>query len=99
MLAENERADDRGKDVAEYVFDRMGVDGSEANRGRPLVVLLVDVLVEPGTVEEAAETGRNKMRWGEIEYTLPNANTFILFSDAQIQIRRNFILSNINTVS
>ena len=59
VRAENQRADHGGNDVAEDVFDRVRVDRCEADGGRPFVVLLVDVLVEPGSVKQAAEMETN----------------------------------------
>ena len=40
--------------VGEDVLDGVGVDGDDADRGGPLVVLLVHVLVELGVVGEPA---------------------------------------------
>lgn len=53
MRAHNQGAQHDGEGVGEDVLDGMGVDGYHADGRGPLVVLLVDVLVEPGMVGQS----------------------------------------------
>ena len=50
--AEDKWSNDRGKEVAEDVLNRVGIDGCQANRSGPFMVLFVNVLVEPGSMKQ-----------------------------------------------
>ena len=52
MRAEKEGTDGRREQVGEDVLHRVAVEGGETDRGSPLMVLLVDVLVHPLVVEQ-----------------------------------------------
>lgn len=53
VTAQHEDSQKRRHQVAENVLDRMAVDGGDGDRGRPLVVLLVDVLVDVSVVQKS----------------------------------------------
>lgn len=53
MAAHEKDAHEGGQQIAEDVLDGMTIDRSDRNGGRPLVVLLVDVLVDVLVVEQA----------------------------------------------
>lgn len=46
VRAHDQHAQERGQQVREDVFQRVAIDGGHGDGGRPLVVLLVDVLVQ-----------------------------------------------------
>ena len=52
VAAEHEDPQKRWHQIAEHVLDRMAVDGGDRDRGRPLVVLLVDVPVDAPAVQQ-----------------------------------------------
>ena len=54
VRAHDERAKHRRQDVGHDVLDRVRIDANDADRCRPLMVLLVDVLVEARVVQESA---------------------------------------------
>lgn len=53
MRAHDQRAQHDGEGVGEDVLDGMGVDGYHADGRGPLMVLLVNVLVESGMVGQS----------------------------------------------
>ena len=44
----------RWQQVGHHMLHRVGIDGHDANRSSPLVVALVDVLVDAGMVKQSA---------------------------------------------
>lgn len=52
VRTEQEHPEEGWQQVGTYVFQGMTVDGRHGHRSRPLVVLLVDVLVEVSIVEQ-----------------------------------------------
>ena len=82
MGAHDEWSENGWDHIAQDVLDWMSVDSDDADGGRPLVVLLVDVLVKLGQVEHSGNIKKfNSLRPRQEGRHFPDVFKFIFLNE------------------